>query len=66
MRMGWLVTLVLVIAATMPPIAVGQAQAQEAQGEKTEKCSLPRGGLGKRSSACFGRAPGMGGKVVGQ
>jgi hypothetical protein len=41
MRMGWLVTLVLVIAAIMPPIAAGQAQAQEAQGEQTENCSLP-------------------------
>lgn len=38
MRMGWLITLVLVIAATMPPIAVGQARAQERQ-----TCSLPKG-----------------------
>jgi hypothetical protein len=42
MRMGWLVTLVLVIAVTMPPIAVGQAQAQEAH-EKTEKCQHSEG-----------------------
>jgi hypothetical protein len=42
MRMGWLVTAVLVIAATMPPVAVGQAQAQEAQGKQTEECSLPK------------------------
>jgi hypothetical protein len=41
--MGWLMTLVLIIAAAMLPIAVGQAQAQEAQGEQTETCSLPKG-----------------------
>jgi len=40
MRMGLLVTLVLVITATMLPIAVGQAQ--EAQEKKTEDCSLPK------------------------
>src|SRR5690349_15861697 len=43
MRVGWLITLVLVITATMPPIAVGQAQAQEAQGKQTEKCPHPEG-----------------------
>ena len=43
MRMGWVVTLVLVVAATLPPITVGQARAQEAQGERTENCSLPKG-----------------------
>src|SRR4051812_24680818 len=42
MRMGWLMTLVLVTAAAMTPITVGQAQAQEAQGKKTEGCSLPK------------------------
>jgi hypothetical protein len=42
MRVGWLITLVLVIAATMPPMAVGQVQ--EAQGEQVaDICSLPEG-----------------------
>jgi hypothetical protein len=43
MRMGWLMTLVLVIAATVLPIAVGQLRAQEMQRDQTEKCSLPKG-----------------------
>jgi hypothetical protein len=43
MRMGWLMTLVLVIAATMPPITVRQARAQEAQGEQTGDCPHERG-----------------------
>jgi hypothetical protein len=43
MRMGWLMTLVLVIAATMLPIAEGQAQAQETEEEQAENCSLPNG-----------------------
>jgi hypothetical protein len=43
MCMGWLVTLVLVIAATVPLISVGQAQVQEAQGSQPETCSLPEG-----------------------
>ena len=41
MRIGWLVTLVLVIAATMPPITVGQAQ--QTQERQSENCSLPDG-----------------------
>src|SRR4051812_10498936 len=39
MRVGWLMTLVLVIAATMPPMAVGQVQ--EAQEKQTKKCLYP-------------------------
>src|SRR3954453_18638053 len=42
MRMGRLVTLVLVIAATILPIAVEQAQGQKAQGEQTENCLLEK------------------------
>src|SRR5687768_13206836 len=40
MHMGWLMMLILVIAATMPPIAVGQAQeAKEEVGhEQSETC----------------------------
>src|SRR4051794_23525283 len=43
MRMGWLMMLFLVIAATMPPIAIEQAQAQEAEQKQTETCPLPEG-----------------------
>jgi hypothetical protein len=43
MRMGWLMTLVLVVAATMAPIAVGVVQGFQAQGEGTEVCQLPEG-----------------------
>jgi hypothetical protein len=43
MRMGWVVTLVLVIAMIMLSVAAGQAHAQEAQEKRTEDCSLPKG-----------------------
>jgi hypothetical protein len=65
MRMGWLMTLVLVIAATMPPITVRQARAQEAQGEQTGDCPHERGWKPKRPLTNSGRAPGMDCKVEG-
>jgi hypothetical protein len=42
MRMGWLVTLVLVIVTTMPLIAVGQAQVRGPLGERLD-CPLEKG-----------------------
>ena len=63
MRMGWLLTLVLVITVTMPPIAVGQAQPGGTRGADGNLLASRGMEPGGRPSAYSGRAPRMGGEV---